>query len=208
MEEILLKINIAKAIYIICAFVPIVIFAVKYKMQRSETVGFVIGLAANLGTFFACAFPVIISVASRLPVLEIICTIAVFVIPILLYRSILYKYISEAKIAESFSLGLSQASTLFCILVVNLSVNDFIFSVQEGHYEGQNFAGHIYGINDLFFGLIIMAAVKIVLIVLSAFAVKKIYLSKDMLLKGKAVLSSIIMFLCGVGADLVLIAVT
>lgn len=204
MEEILLKMKIVKAIYIICAFVPIGIFIIKYKMQRSESVGFFIGLGANLGAFFACAFPVIISVASKLPVLEIICTIAVFVIPILLYRSILFKYISEAKIAESFLLGLSQASMLFCILVVNLSVNDLIRNVQEG----QHHAGHIYGINDLFFGLIIMVAVKIVLIVLSAFAVKKIYLSKEFPLNGKALLSSIIMFLCGIGADLVLIAVT
>ena len=201
MEEILLKMKIAKAIYIICAFVPIVIFAVKYKMQRSETVGFVIGLAANLGTFFACAFPVIISVAAKLPVLEIICTIAVFFIPILLYRSILFKYISEAKIAESFSLGLSQASMLLCILVVNLSANDFIKRVQEDpDYTSDR--------TKLFVTFIIMAAAKIILIFLSAFAVKKIYLSKDMLLKGKALLSSIIMFLCDVGADLVLIAVT
>ena len=203
MEEILLKMNIAKAIYIICAFVPIVIFALKYKMQRSETVGFVIGLAANLGTFFACAFPVIISVASRIPVLEIICTIAIFIIPILLYRSILFKYISEAKIAESFSLGLSQASTLLCILVVNLSANDLIRTAQED--PANNYISHC---TDLLVTFIIMAAVKIVLIVLSSFSVKKIYLSKDMLLRGKAVLSSIIMFLCSIGADLVLIAVT
>ena len=203
MEEILLKMKIAKAIYIICAFVPIVIFAVKYKMQRSETVGFFIGLGANTGTFFACAFPLIISVASRLPVLEIICTIAVFAIPILLYRGILFKYISEAKIAESFSLGLSQASTLFCILAVNLSANDFIRTVQED--PAYNYTSEC---RSLFSGFIIMSVVKTVLIILSAFAVKKIYLSKDMLLKGKAVLSSIIMFLCGIGADLVLIAVT
>lgn len=203
MEEILLKMKIAKAIYIICAFVPIAIFAVKYKMQRSETVGFVIGLAANLGTFFACAFPVIISVAAKLPVLEIICTVAVFIIPILLYRSILFKYISEAKIAESFSLGLSQASMLLCILVVNLSANDLIRTAQED--PANNYTSEC---RSLFAGFIIMAAVKIILVALSAFAVKKIYLSKDMLLRGKAVLTAIIMFLCGIGADLVLIAVT
>lgn len=205
MEEILLKMNIAKAIYYICAFVPIVIFAVKYRMRRSETVGFVIGLAANLGAFFACAFPVIISIASRLPVLEIICTIAVFIIPVLLYRSILSKYISEAKIAESFSLGLSQASMLLCILIVNLSANDFIWREQERRYEGTYYTG---GYNKLFVTFIIMAAIKIILIVLSAFAVKKIYLSKNIPPKGNAVLSSLIMLLCGVGADLVLIAVT
>ena len=205
MEEILLKMKIAKAIYIVCAFVPIVFFALKYKMQRSETVGFFIGLGANLGTFFACAFPVIISVASQIPVLEIICTIAVFVIPIFLYYSILSKYISEAKIAQAFSLGLSQASMLFCILIVNLSANDFIWREQEKRYEGNYYTG---GYNKLFVTFIIMAAVKIILIVLSAFAVKKIYLSKNIPPKGHAVLSSLIMFLCGIGADLVLIAVT
>ena len=203
MEEILLKMNIIKAIYIVGAFVPILIFAARYRFRRSETVGCVIGFAASLGSFFACAFPVIISVASRIPVLEIICTIAVFVIPILLYRSILYKYISEAKIAESFLLGLSQASTLFCILAVNLSANDFIRTVRED--PANNYISHC---RSLLVTFIIMAAVKIILVALSAFAVKKIYLSKDMLLKGKAVLTSLIMFLCGIGADLVLIAVT
>ena len=206
MEEILLKMKIAKAIYIICAFVPIIIFAVKYKMQRSETVGFFLGLGANVGMFFAGIFSLIAAVAFESLTFEIICIAAVILISGFLYYSVLVKYITDPKVAVSFSLGLSQASMLFCILVSNLSANDLISRVRENHYPpGFDYISDVTG---TFLSFIIMAAVKIILIVMSAYAAKKIYSSKKFTPARKAVISSVLMVICGICADILLIIVT
>lgn len=202
MEEILFKMNTAKTIYIVCAFVPIVIFIAAYRLKRSETVGFVIGLAANVGIFFAGIFSLIAATAFRSRVLEILCFAAVILIAGFLYYSILSKYISEAKVAVSFSLGISQASMIFCVLAVNLEANNFIWMrVQENIPPGV-----IEICTKLYITFMIMAAVKIILIAVSAFAAKKIYLSKKLPTERKAAFSAVIMTLCGVCADILLLA--
>lgn len=207
MEEILLKMNTVKTIYTICAFVPIVFFIAAYRMKRSETVGFVIGLGANTGIFFAGIFSLIAAAAFQSQMPEIICLAAVIlIISVFLYYSILVKYIIDPKVAVSFVLGLSQASMLFCILVVNLSADDLIWRVRENHYPpGFNY---ISDIKKTYISFIAMAAVKIILIFMSAYAAKKIYSSKKLTPAGKAIVSSIIMVICGICADILLVAVT
>ena len=206
MEEILLKMKIAKTIYLICAFVPTLIFIAAYRMRRSETVGFFIGLGANTGMFFAGIFSLIAAVAFESLTFEIICIAAVILISGFLYYSVLVKYITDPKVAVSFSLGLSQASMLFCILTATLSANDLISRVRENHYpDGFDY---ISDVNETFIGFIIMAAVKIILVVISAYAAKKIYSSRKITAAKKAAVSSVIMTLCGVCADILLIIVT
>lgn len=196
--------NMAKTIYMVCAFVPIVIFIAAYRLKRSETVGFVIGLAANVGIFFAGVFSLIAATAFRSRVLEILCFAAVILVVGFLYYSILSKYISDAKVAVSFSLGISQASMIFCVLAVNLAANDFIdMRVQETISSGV-----IEICTNLYITFIIMAAVKIILIAVSAFASKKIYLSKKLSPERKAAFGAVIMTICGVCADLLLVGVT
>ena len=206
MEKIRNMLDMVKIIYLISIFLPPVMFIAVKRLNKAELGSFVIGAVANAiiciiffrSEVIIVFFSVVFSMAYIL--LLFFFVPAAIIASGLLYYAVLFRNASETKMAVSFSLGISQVSSLFCFIEVNDAVDSFIRRLGESKvHSDKEFI-------NLYFVIIVVAVLKVIFMTASVFAVDGVYSAKKIPQNGKAVISSVIMALLSTAVDAALVS--